>query len=232
MKIKFLVISLTLVLTLLFGTMTYASENPVGAGAAAEQEEFTLEEMLQYALEDERMAQAEYEAIMEAFDVTRPFSNIEKAEVKHEEAVIGLYETRGLEVPEFDATDYVVIPDSLEAIFEIGVQAEINNIAMYEKFLQQDLDDDVRLVFEALRDGSINHLAAFEKGLERRGEPINGDSNRNGFMKKSGVGVNSSKGNSNRTSTNRKGLSNNEKNYSINLRTNLGIGDVGYCVLD
>lgn len=167
MKKTLSIISSILVLTVVLGTSTYASENEVGAGAAAIQEEFTLEEMLQYALEDEQMAQAEYAAIMEAFDVTRPFSNIEKAEIKHEDAVIGLYEARDLDVPEFDGADYVVIPDTLAETYEIGVQAEINNIAMYEKFLEQDLDDDVRLVFEALRDGSINHLAAFERQVDR-----------------------------------------------------------------
>lgn len=168
------IMSLTLILTLSFGTLTYASENPVGSGAASEQDEFTLEEMLQYALEDERMAQAEYAAIMEAFDVTRPFSNIEKAEIQHEAAVISLYEVRGLEVPDFEPDTYVVIPETLTETYEIGIEAEINNIAMYEKFLEQDLDDDVRMVFEALRDGSINHLAAFEKGLERIVTPNNG----------------------------------------------------------
>lgn len=167
MKSKLSIISLTLVLVMLFGTLTYASENEVGSGAAAEQDVFTLEEMLQYALEDERMAQAEYKAIMEAFDVTRPFSNIEKAEVKHESAVIALYEARNLEVPTFDPQAYVVLPETLTETFAIGIQAEINNIEMYEKFLEQDLDDDVRLVFEALRDGSIKHLAAFENGLDR-----------------------------------------------------------------
>lgn len=174
MKKNIVMMSIGLVLVMMFGTVAYASESEVGSSAAASQEEFTLEEMLQYALEDERMAQAEYAEIMDVFDVTRPFSNIEKAEVNHEEAIIELYEARDLEVPEFDPKDYVIIPETLVEIYEIGVQAEINNIAMYEKFLEQDLDDDVRLVFEALRDGSINHLAAFEKKLERYDSSFSG----------------------------------------------------------
>lgn len=174
MKKTLSIISITLILTMFFGTLTYASEHEVGSTAASEQDEFTLEEMLQYALEDERMAQAEYAAIMEAFDVTRPFSNIEKAEVQHEAAVISLYEAKGIEVPNFDPESYVVIPGTLVETYEIGIEAEIMNIAMYDKFLEQDLDDDVRAVFEALRDGSINHLAAFEKGLERVESPNNG----------------------------------------------------------
>lgn len=167
MNKKILVASI-LSLVLLSSSLVFA-EGSVGAGAASEDDNYTVEEMLQYALEDERLAQAEYAAIMEAFDVTRPFSNIEKAEITHEAAVIGLYEARDLQVPDFDASAYTVLPDTLEEIYQIGIEAEINNIAMYEKFLEQDLDDDIRLVFEALRDGSIKHLQAFENAASRTG---------------------------------------------------------------
>ncbi len=139
------------------------SEESVGSTAAMEGEEFTLEEMLAYALQDELMAEAEYAAIIETFGVNNPFTNIMKAEITHQQAVIGLYEARGMEVPEFNPSGHVVLPDTLEEIYAIGVQAEINNIAMYDKFLEQDLDDDVRAVFTALRDGSVNHQAAFER---------------------------------------------------------------------
>ncbi|MBN2898438.1 MAG: DUF2202 domain-containing protein, partial [Clostridia bacterium] len=98
----------------------------------------------------------------------------EKAEVKHESAVIGLYDARGLEIPEFDASTHAVLPETLAETYEIGIQAEINNIAMYDKFLEQELDDDVRVVFQALRDGSINHLEAFQRASERPSGGRNG----------------------------------------------------------
>ncbi len=144
-------------------------EESVGSTAAMEGEDFTLEEMLSYALQDELMAEAEYAAIIEAFGVSNPFTNIIKAEISHQEAVIGLYEVRSMEVPEFDPSGHVVLPDTLEEIYAIGIQAEINNIAMYDKFLEQDLDDDVRAVFTALRDGSVNHQATFERAGSRSG---------------------------------------------------------------
>ncbi len=140
-------------------------DHAIGSAVIKDAGAYSLDEMLQYALEDERMAQAEYEAIMDAFDISRPFENIAKAELIHETAVIGLYESRGLEVPEFNASAYVIIPTTLEEVFEIGVEAEINNIAMYDRFLEQSLDEDVRAVFQALRDASVNHLAAFERGV-------------------------------------------------------------------
>lgn len=158
--------SLVLVLILSIGTLTFAAEGLAGASAASEDTSYTLEEMLAYALQDEKIAQAEYEAIMETFDVDRPFSNIAKAEVTHENAIISLYEAKGLEVPSFDASAYVVIPDTLEETYKVGVQAEIDNIDMYESFLEQDLDDDVAAVFEALKAASENHLAAFQRGVD------------------------------------------------------------------
>lgn len=159
--------SLGFVLLLLMSSMTFAGTNLVGATAAEQDSEYTLEEMLEYALQDEKLAQAEYEVILNTFDVTNPFTNIAKAEITHEEALIGLYEARDIEIPTFDATDHVVIPETLSEIYVIGVEAEIANIAMYNTFLEQDLDDDVRSVFVALRDASESHLQAFERGVDK-----------------------------------------------------------------
>ncbi len=134
-----------------------------GSSAAKNTDEFTLEEMLQYAIEDERLALAEYEFIMKEFNISRPFSNIIKAEQSHEKALLYLYDVYGFEVSDFDATTHVVLPDSISEIYDIGVEAEIANIAMYDKFLSYDLPDDVRRVFESLKKGSINHLNSFKK---------------------------------------------------------------------
>ena len=43
---------------------------------------------------------------------------------------------------------------------------EIENIAMYERFLQQELPKDVRQVFESLKNASENHLRAFRRFSE------------------------------------------------------------------
>lgn len=152
-------------LTIIMSSNLFATEVDFGSKAALEDPSFTVEEMLQYAIEDERMAQAEYEAIIEAFDVTRPFSNILKAEYKHEEALLELYEAYGYEVPTFDAHPYTVLPETLEEIYAIGVEAEIANIDMYKQFLEEDLEEDVATVFTALMEASVKHQAAFERGI-------------------------------------------------------------------
>ena len=138
-----------------------------GAMAAEAMDTFTPEQMLQYAIEDERMALSEYELIMRKFDISQPFSHIIEAEKQHERLLLDLYQKYGFTVPSFVGSDHVIIPESLSDTYQVGIEAEIKNIDMYNKFLTYPLNDDVREVFTELRDGSINHLAAFKKQAEK-----------------------------------------------------------------
>jgi hypothetical protein len=124
--------------------------------------------MLLYAIQDEYAARAEYEYILANFDVTKPFSNIIKAEETHITMLLPLFETYGIEVPTDTSSEHLIPPTDLGETFDIGVIAEILNIEMYNQFLEdEDLPDDVREVFVQLRDASMNHLEAFEKNAEK-----------------------------------------------------------------
>ncbi|WP_461207710.1 hypothetical protein [Clostridium sp. DL1XJH146] len=140
-----------------------------GAKGASTTEDYTIKEMLQYALEDEHLAYAEYELIINELGAERPFTNIIKAEEKHIEEVEILYDAYDMEIPEVDASEHIILPNSIEEALYAGVDAEIENIAMYEKFLSQDIPDDIREVFVALKEASESHLAAFE-GSNGQGE--------------------------------------------------------------
>ncbi|MGD9761855.1 MAG: hypothetical protein AB7U52_05475 [Candidatus Izemoplasmatales bacterium] len=123
---------------------------------------YTVEEMLNYALLDEYMAKAEYEAIIETFGEIKPFTNIVLAEQTHIDLLLPLFEAYGFVLPENNAVESVVIPDSITSALATGVEAEEKNIAMYETFLAQDnLPEDVRAAFEYLVAASEHHLAAF-----------------------------------------------------------------------
>ncbi|XMB72640.1 DUF2202 domain-containing protein [Mycoplasmatota bacterium WC30] len=125
---------------------------------------YTLEEMLTYAILDEYLAQAEYLAIIEEFGEISPFVNIVKAEANHIELLLPLFEAYGIELPENTASLNTLLPESITSALSTGIAAEEANIDMYIAFLAQDnLPDDVRLVFEQLVNASINHLAAFSK---------------------------------------------------------------------
>lgn len=126
-----------------------------------------VEAMLEYALEDEVLAYSTYEAIVEAFEVTKPFTNIMKAEAKHIELVEELMLAYDITPPQVDPSDYITLPTSLEEAYKAGVQAEIDNIALYENFLvKYELPEDVQAVFEQLISGSEKHLKAFERQVE------------------------------------------------------------------
>lgn len=71
----------------------------------------------------------------------RPFSNIVKAEEQHIRYLIELFGTHVYAIPANTAQDHIVLPQDLESAFETGVKAEIDNIAMYEVFLERDLPD-------------------------------------------------------------------------------------------
>ena len=126
----------------------------------------SLEAMLIAAIEDEYKAQAEYDALIKTFGAVKPISNIINAEANHIDALEVLFASYGIPVPENNGSDYVVIPDTLAEAYQVGVDAEIKNIAIYEDFLKQDLPQDVEDTFTNLMNASVNHLAAFERQLD------------------------------------------------------------------
>jgi hypothetical protein len=144
-----------------------SNESSYGAIGALNNNTFTIEEMLVYAIQDEYIARSEYEYILANFDVTRPFSNIIKAEETHIALLLPLFEEFDLSVPLDTSSDHLIIIDDLVSTFETGVVAEEYNIAMYNLFLdQEDLPVSIIDTFTKLRDASISHLGAFQKQLD------------------------------------------------------------------
>ena len=138
---------LILLVTLTLLSALSLSAEDFGAHGALASNNLTLAEMLTYAVQDEYLARAEYAAIMQEHGSLRPFSNIIQSEERHISWLVPLFEQYGFDVPEDTAAKHIVVPDNLKTAFEIGVQAELDNIAMYDLFLQEDLPADVRDVF-------------------------------------------------------------------------------------
>lgn len=157
--------------------MALAEEDQYGAENVNAEQTYTIEEVLNYAIEDEYKARAEYELIIEKMDGGRPFTNIVKAEETHIAMLTPLFAKYGVELPADNASEYTVLPDSIDSALETGVQAEIDNIAMYEQFLSQDLPEDIEDAFIRLKNGSQNHLEAFKRALEGGGNAGAGRNN-------------------------------------------------------
>ena len=142
-------------------------DNEYGSFGALEDTKFTIEEMLTYAIQDEYLAKTEYELIVQEFEINQPFTNIIRSEETHIQLLLPLFDTYAIDVPANTAENHIVLPETLKEVFEIAVQAEINNIAMYDLFLHEDLPKDLRTSFAFLRDASESHLAAFQNNLNK-----------------------------------------------------------------
>ncbi len=139
-----------------------------GSSAVSAGSTYSLEEMLTYAIEDEYLASAEYNKIIETLGAVRPFTNIVRAEATHIAALNALFTAYGFDVPADTASGLVTVPADISSALSTGVEAEQSNIAMYDAFLAETtLPDDVRAVFNALKSASEFHLAAFNRSLER-----------------------------------------------------------------
>jgi len=138
-----------------------------GAKGAAADKDLSVNDMLMYAVQDEYLAHGEYLAIIDKFGSQKPYDNIVSAEETHLAFLKEVYVSYGLDFPSDDSLKHIVIPASLLEAAETGVQAEIDNIAMYESFLTYELPANVEEVFKALKSGSDSHLLAFQKQVDK-----------------------------------------------------------------
>ncbi len=116
------------------------------------------------AIDDEYKARATYKAIVEKFGEISPFASIIKAEQKHIDELLMLFEKYEVMVP---SDSWEISPDDFESkelACVLGVNAELNNVLLYDMLLPKIKHQDIVDVFEKLQDASENnHLLAFEK---------------------------------------------------------------------
>lgn len=149
------------------GSRSAFRQGDYGSMGALAASNLTVPQMLVYAMQDEYLAQARYDRIIQKFGNVRTFMRIKEAELRHITALQTLFQRYGIPLPQDQSQSYVTTPDSINDAYGAGVQGEINNIAMYDTFLAYPLPEDVGFVFTQLRNASQNHLAAFERGLAR-----------------------------------------------------------------
>lgn len=129
---------------------------------------FDLEEVLRDALEDERKAEATYAAVIKKFGEVRPFINIIDAERRHSAAIERQMVGLGFAIPANNWEGKGEAPATLAQACSMAIEAEIENIALYDRLLPAIADDVIRQVLQNLQDASReNHLPAFRRCLER-----------------------------------------------------------------
>ncbi len=119
-------------------------------------------QVLRIAVYDEFKAYETYTKIIEKFGLVQPFVNIKEAEAIHYGALIRLMEKYNVEVPINNWNPKIEIPNTIVECCEMGVAAEIDNIAMYNNLLAHVTQDDIKDVLYQLQAASFNnHLPAF-----------------------------------------------------------------------
>jgi hypothetical protein len=122
------------------------------------------------AIDDEYKARATYRQVIADFGEVRPFVNIVDAEQRHIDALVVLFERYGLAVPDDPWPGQVPRYESLAEACRAGVEAEVDNAALYDRVLQGTHRDDVLEVYRNLQRASQeNHLPAFQRCAEGRG---------------------------------------------------------------
>jgi len=99
------------------------------------------------------------------FGEVLPFSNIIQAEERHADAIARAYLSRGWEVPasEWSVTNVPRFQSVTEAC-QVGAEAEVANIEVYDELMVEELPSDVLQIFTSNRVASLNaHLPAFQR---------------------------------------------------------------------
>ncbi len=120
--------------------------------------------------DDEHKAWAIYRQVLDDHGEVRPFANIVHAEARHIEALTRLFGRYGLEVPDNPWVGRAPRYDSVAAACAAGVEAEIENDALYERLNAATDRPDILAVFARLQEASRErHLPAFQRCVARGG---------------------------------------------------------------
>ena len=121
-------------------------------------------EALLMALDDEYKAWSVYEQVIVDLGAMRPFTSIQRAEESHISALLTLFDRYRLDAPANEWLAQVPSFDTLADACEAGVQAEVDNAALYDQLFDMVDNPDIVRVFTALQKASeTRHLTAFER---------------------------------------------------------------------
>ncbi len=156
-----------LFLLLTFSTIngTYATANDVyGAKGALKDNDLSLIKALTYSLEDEFLAQANYDIYIEEFGPIRPFVQNKVSEKHHIKKLLTLFKKYNINVPKDIGKKFTTKPNSLDHAFSEGIKKEKENISMYTKLQSiKVFPEDVLTIFQELKMESTIHLDNLEK---------------------------------------------------------------------
>lgn len=127
-----------------------------------------LKSMLDVLYQDEYNTKSTYEEIIDEFGSNILYNNLIQAEAQHMNALERIYARYDIQFPDVNART-PNLPDTLLDTYTLGKEAEEANIALYDKYLDEDLPEDIRFTFERLMNASTHHLDAFNQAIANDG---------------------------------------------------------------
>ena len=128
-----------------------------------------LSQALTAALQDEYKSENTYLRVLADHGDVLPFRNIVYAEKRHAAHIADVFVAASASAP-VSAWTVNNVPryDSVDEACGASIKLEKENIALYDRLLQGDIPDDVRVLFKHLRGISEDHhLPAFERCANR-----------------------------------------------------------------
>lgn len=154
-----------------------------------------LAETLNEALFDEIKARDTYRKIIDRFGSVRPFINIVEAEQRHIELLLPLYEKYAIPLPVEPDASQIAVPGSLLLACQMGVEGELENVAMYDRLIAMTDLPDVIDVLRRLQAASRDyHLPAFKRCADQGGSPGGGQGYGRGRGQGRGMGRGTGRG--------------------------------------
>jgi len=121
-------------------------------------------EGLLLALNDEYHAWAVYDQVLQDFGEVNPFANIRRSEATHIDALIDLFNSYNVPIPENAWIGNVGSYPSITQACETGVEAEVLNRDLYTRLFSTTDRQDIISAYTALQQASDEkHLPAFER---------------------------------------------------------------------
>jgi hypothetical protein len=119
----------------------------------------------------EYAARATYDAILKKFGDVQPYKSIIQAENRHIQALERQLRRYGIAIPKDKFAGKIEAPKTLKEAARQGVEAEIDNVKMFDKLLPKIREySSLTRVFTNLRRASKEaHLPAFQRALKNEG---------------------------------------------------------------
>lgn len=145
--------------------------------------------MILEALNDEYKARAFYRLVITMFGPVRPFINIVRAEETHAQALDVLCAKYEIPLPADEWGRTLQPPASVLEACQAGVEGEIENMALDDRFLKETDSPDIRALFQRLQARSREaHLPAFRRCMARGGEAGRGQGQGEASPRRTGAG--------------------------------------------